>query len=121
MFQEAFDMIALRCCRLLTTKDDLVNYPNIVEDFFSLVRRVIELRTNIFINSQQLSAICGLIVICIGLDHPESAKSYYNTIRDLLELVHDRMKSQIHSVNPVTNQSKALTQNELNLINFFLE
>jgi hypothetical protein len=44
MFQEAFDMIALRCCRLLTTKDDLRNYPNIVEDFFSLVRRVIELR-----------------------------------------------------------------------------
>lgn len=86
-------MIALRCCRLLTTKDDLVNYPNIVEDFFSLVRRVIELRENIFINSQQLSNICGLIVICIGLDHPESAKSYSNLLRDLLELIHDKMQT----------------------------
>jgi hypothetical protein len=55
MFQEAFDMIALRCCRLLTTKDDLVNYPNIVEDFFSLVRRAIELREYVFINSQHLA------------------------------------------------------------------
>lgn len=44
-------MIALRCCRLLATKDDIINYPNIVEDFFSLIKRVIELRQFIFINS----------------------------------------------------------------------
>ena len=51
MFQEAFDMIAMRCTRLLNTKDDLINYPNIVEDFFALVKRVIELRETIFIDS----------------------------------------------------------------------
>ena len=41
----------MRCTRLLNTKDDLINYPNIVEDFFALVKRVIELRETIFIDS----------------------------------------------------------------------
>ena len=91
MFQEAFDMIAMRCCRLLTTKDDLINYPNIVEDFFSLVRRAIELREYIFINSNHLASICALLVTCIGLDHEESAKSHSTLFIDLLDLIREYM------------------------------
>ena len=86
-------MISMRCTRLLNSKEDLINYPNILEDFFSLVKRIIELREQIFIDSQQLESIIALIVRSIGLDHPEAAKSHSRLLIDMLYLLRYKMKS----------------------------
>lgn len=87
IFQEAFDVIAQRCARLLHSKEEIQNYPNIVEDFFSISKRLLKSRKNVFLECQSLKDIMILAVKAIGTNHPAAAESHSRFMEDLLHML----------------------------------
>lgn len=92
IFQEAFDVIAQRCARLLHAKEEIQNYPNIVEDFFSISKRMLKSRKTIFLECQSLKDIMLLAVKTIGTDHREAAESHSRFMEDLLLTLRNAIK-----------------------------
>lgn len=59
----------------LTTVEDYENNPNLTEDFFGLLFRLIRLNPNIIIDFDLLEVIVNICITNIGLTHIESSKN----------------------------------------------
>lgn len=70
--------------------------PSIADDFFSICRRFLSKKKDIFFGSQHLQELMRMAILAIGLHHKEAADSHSKFLIDLVKMI----KYTANDINP---------------------
>jgi hypothetical protein len=85
IFKEAFDMMISKCARFFVNKTNLSDNPTIADDFFSICRRFLTKKKDIFFGSSHLEDLMRILLAGIGLQHKEAVDSHCKFFIDLMQ------------------------------------
>ena len=110
-------MVVSKCSRMFVTKKNLSEHPTIADDFFSIFRRFMNKKKEIFFGSQHLEDLMRIFLAGIGLQHKDATDSHSKFVIDLVKILkYDSKNMSLSEINP-----ESIDSNEYKVIRFFIE